>query len=170
MQYPGCQTLKRSEMLNQIKSAKSNAKDDMRASNCINSIPPILDTFDQLRYNSESKLSGIYSFSKANNEIHFNLVTESYIKIYIEYLEESYINKRIPFLVFKKVKGKPMRLARSLEIQAPGLSSEEPLRRGEYLEFKLDSSVNNDDIDGYFVRFGIRNILNDTNLYMSNRN
>ena len=73
MQFPGCHTLKSNELESEtsMKSIANYAKfrDEHLRQKCKDAIPPTLDTFDQLRYNGEISLSGLYSLSEINKEI-----------------------------------------------------------------------------------------------------
>lgn len=77
MQYPGWFSLKEVEVVSSLASKNENTVDASKISytECQNIIPSSLDTYENLKYNGEARLSGVYSLTKTNNKINIsNLV------------------------------------------------------------------------------------------------
>lgn len=77
MQYPGWFSLKEVEVVSSLASKNENTLDASKISytECQNIIPSSLDTYENLKYNGEARLSGVYSLTKTNNKINIsNLV------------------------------------------------------------------------------------------------
>lgn len=73
MQFPGCHTLKTQQLLSETSQSKAERyqtnRSNLISQKCWNAIPPSLDTFEDLKYNGEARISGVYSLSEINNKI-----------------------------------------------------------------------------------------------------
>lgn len=72
MQYPGCFALKEVQGGTGFKvKGELNTQSASKVSytQWENVIPPSLDTYENLKYNGEARLSGVYSLTKTNNKI-----------------------------------------------------------------------------------------------------
>ena len=111
MQFPGCHT----PILKTLQDENDESSTDSSQNQCKNTIPPTLDTYKNLEYNGMATLSGIFSLSTQNKLIKLNLdggakirSTDclqgngpSKVKVYLELLEELYVNRRIPIKLNK---------------------------------------------------------------------
>jgi hypothetical protein len=73
MQFPGCHTpitheLVSESMQGSIARYQSVANEKLKQ-RCSNAIPPSIDTFEEVKYNGEARISGVYSLSDINNQI-----------------------------------------------------------------------------------------------------
>jgi hypothetical protein len=73
MRFPGCHTPKTHELVSEsfqgsISRYQSVANEKLKQ-RCSNAIPPSVDTFEEIKYNGEARISGVYSLSKINNKI-----------------------------------------------------------------------------------------------------
>ena len=81
MQFPGCHTLKTPELYSETMMEQAarfqSARNDMLVQKCINAIPPTLDTFEDLKFDGQAKLAGVFSLSEINNEIDIGRLAKS---------------------------------------------------------------------------------------------
>ena len=73
MQFPGCHTPKSHELETESMQGSvaryQSVTNDKLKQKCINAIPPSVDTYEQIKYNGEARLSGVFALSDINNQI-----------------------------------------------------------------------------------------------------
>ena len=71
MQYPGWYALKDVKVEGDEKSTSKSFNELMQSSytEWQNIIPPTLDTYENLKYNGEARVSGVFSLTNTNNKI-----------------------------------------------------------------------------------------------------
>jgi hypothetical protein len=171
MQFPGCHTPR----LKALQKENIDKIESLSQQECINGIPPTLDTYEDLKFNGESKLSGIFSLSEINQKIKLSLdgstktkfndclqgLKPSTIKIYLEFLEETYINKRIPISLVKVAKNNTEVVKQSEAVYLPGLGDNSPFLRGEYLEAEIKRETTPEsDFNLHVISFDIADAMN----------
>lgn len=81
MQFPGCHTPRTQELLTESMQGSvaryQSVTNDKLKQRCTNAIPPSVDTFEQIKYNGEARLSGVFSLSDVNNQIDIGSIGKS---------------------------------------------------------------------------------------------
>lgn len=81
MQFPGCHTARSHELVTESMQGSiaryQSVTNDKLKQRCTNAIPPSVDTYEQIKYNGEARLSGVFSLSDVNNQIDLGSIGKS---------------------------------------------------------------------------------------------
>ena len=80
--------------------------------------------------------------------------------MYIEFLEESYVNRRIPISLLETVGNDTKTVAESSAVNLPAMDLGATLLRGEYLEVDLQNYADVSEVTFRDIHFNMRDVLN----------
>jgi len=90
------------------------------------------------------------------------------IRVYVEYIEESYVNQRIPITISETKGSDVSNIAQSSAIYLPGLDSDTQMVRGEYIEATVTNTVDLTTSITKNIEFDLEDVLEAQSVQMNN--